>query len=382
MTAPPKDNLENHPQLPDNRVLHPLFGNFCTTETFSLKTHVGGSHHTHYEAHLDDPVKKTWTVSKIVTVTEDSFHAWKRKSTTGSQVMKAKLNFRDALKLMGQLEKDHKDKPHNFEKLYPDAPVLGFLHYRAFAEREGYVYDTKDIPHARPNPRVLPLGCNFYQSDIDSANSHVQRHEDEFDNNGPQSKLPNTHFLLDNFTAAAHRDDFQTSLNGTRAMALLDRFVDQVEAAKEHLIEYCEKYAAMGYGGLIDDADNELRLAESTLRQLRAYHVDTTEYDNFLTQCRITTFVLHAEGLFDLMNKGKGDFSANEALFQSRVTQAIDLFKKIDSSEEGAKTLQNMIVQTPAPAVPSAIGAFIDNYRLERPKYGTPPAAAPKGPRP
>ncbi|HYD18044.1 MAG TPA: hypothetical protein VEF76_06170 [Patescibacteria group bacterium] len=376
-----KDDLDpdRHPRpLPDNKVLHPLFGNHCTTETFSLKSHRPGSHYTHYEAHLDDPVKKTWTVSKVVTVSEDSFNPYKRKNATHTHLVKNKLNFRDAVTLLGSLEKEHKDKPLQYETLYPDAPVLGYIHYKAFAEREGYVYDTKGLPHARPNPRVLPLGCSFHQSDVDSANAHVQRPEDEFDNNGPQSKLPNAHFLLDSFTAAAHRDDYAASLNGVRAINLLDRFVDQIEIAQGHLTEYCDNYAKLGYGGLIDDADTALRLAESLLRQLRAYHVDTSEYDNFLNQCRITTYVLHAEGLYDLMGKGKGDFDANETLFQARVTQALDIFKKIDTSEDGAKTLQNMIVQTPAPTVPAAIGNFVQNYRAERPKYGQ----TPKPPKP
>ena len=367
--------------IPGPHILHPLFGTYCSTESFSVRNFKGGSQHQHFEAYLDDPVKKTWTVSKVVTTTQSGFNPYREKNSTTTSLVKGKVNFKEALELLGTNEKDCRDKPLAYDKLYPDAPMMRFVHYKAFAEREGYVYDTNGKPHARPNERVLPLGCTFYQSDVDSANQNNERPAAEFDNNGPASKLPNSHFLLDRFNTAAHKNDYQTSVNGLRALSILDHFVDQIEQTQKHLDEYCEKYSQMGFGGLIDDADTTLRLAESSLKQLRAYGVDTTEYDRFVLQCRVAAYVLHAEGLYDLMNKGKGDYAANEALFQSRVTQALDNFKKIDSSESAHRTLENMIVQTPKPEAPAAIGDFVKQYRRQRAGYGDPaPAAAPPKP--
>lgn len=392
MSGPGKDNIpsdQNPHPVPDNKVLHPLFGTFCMSETFSAKTGKPGvQQHQHFEAHLDDPVKKTWTVSKVVTTIQGGFNPYRQKSTVSTHLVKSKVSFKEAVEQLVALEKDCKDKPALFSTLYPDAPVMGFLHFKAFAEREGYVFDTNGKPHARPNARVLPLGFTYNVEDVDSANSRVLRPEDEFDNNGPASKLPNTHFLLDNFTKAANKDDFQTSLNGQRAMNILDGFVDHIEKANTQLEKYCKDYRLGGQGGLIDDADRSLQLAESSLRQLRAYGVDTTEYDHFVLQCRVAAFVLHAEGLYDLMNRGVGDYNANEALFQLRVRQAIDTFKKFDPSESAHRTLENMIVQTSEPQVPDAIGGFVQKYRVQRGKFSgtgaTPaaPATPPKGPKP
>lgn len=382
MTAPDNHDFDKdaHPKaLPDNRVLHPLFGTYCSTETFSEKGQKNGDRHVHYEAHLDDPVRKTWTVSKIVTDTRTGINPYRPKVTNHVHPVKAKVNFREAAGILADFERDCLARPATFGRLYPDAPAMGFLHFKAFAEREGYVFDTQGKPHARPNLNALPLGCSFYQEDVDSASRHVERPADEFDNNGPASKLPNTHFLFDQFTQAVHRSGYSDSLNGLRALSLLDRFADLVDEAHGHLSEYCEKYSQLGYGGLIDDALGQLDLAESALKQLKAYNVDTTEYDSFLLQCRITCHVLHAEGLYDLMNKGLGDFDANEAAFRKRTAEALAAFSKIDSSEAGHKTLQNMIVQSPEPKVPDAIGHFIRNYRAERKKFG---ASSPPPPKP
>lgn len=389
MSSPNKDNFDKNaaPQpVADNKVLHPLFGTYTRTESFNVKnTKQGTAQHLHYEAHLDDPVKKTWTVSKIVTDTYTGFDPNRAKTTAAVHLVKNKVNFKEALELLGSLEKDCKTKPQIYDTLYPDAPVMGFAHYRAFAEREGYVYDINGKSHARPNEQALAPGFVYSQTDIDSANAKLQRNADEFDNNGPASKLPNTHFLLDNFTKAANKNDFQTSTNGLRALNILDRFVGYIEQAQQSLDDYCKKYTQMGQGGLIDDAETALGLAESSLRQLRAYGVDTAEYDNFVIQCRVAANVLHAEGLYDLMNKGKGDFNANEALFQNRVKQALDAFKKIETSENAHRTLENMIVQSPAPTVPNAIGEFVTRYRAQRAKFpdASPSAGGtPKTPKP
>jgi hypothetical protein len=97
--------------------------------------------------------------------------------------------------------------------------------------------------------------------------------------------------------------------------------------------------------------------------------------------------VLHAEGLYGLMHQGKGDFDANEELFKSRVNQAMEAYKQIDNSDDGLKTLKNMIVQTPEPQVPAAIGAFVDRYKGARKNYdhpqpGTAAKDKPKPPKP
>ena len=382
MTAPHDRHFDKDSRpgaVPDTRVLHPLFGDYCTTETFAEKNvRTGQKKHVHYEAHLEDPVKKTWAVSKVVTISDRN-----DKTTNHVHLVKNKVNFKQAVEILAGFEKDCRANPAAFDATYPDAPVMGFIHHKAFAEREGYVFDINGLPHARPNPHALPLGCSFYPEDVDRSNDHMERPADEFDNNGPASKLPNTHFLLDQFTSAAHGNSHADALNGLRALNLMDRFADLIGEVHESLVEYCEKFSELGYGGLIDDALARLDIADSTLKQLKAYGADTTNFEDFALQCRTTCYVLHAEGLYDLMNKGLGDFDANEAAFRKRTAQAVESYRKIDASEEGHKTLENMIVQTPEPRVPDAIGHFVTRYREERKKFGgdtpRPAAGAPKG---
>jgi hypothetical protein len=97
--------------------------------------------------------------------------------------------------------------------------------------------------------------------------------------------------------------------------------------------------------------------------------------------------VLHAEGLYDLMNNQKGDFAQNEMLFKERVNKALEGFRKIDSSERGLKTLQDMIVQTPKPQVPDSMTAFLQNYATQKDAFraknhpgATPKPQGPKAP--
>jgi hypothetical protein len=369
---------------PDNEVLHPIFGTYCRTETFSATDSEKKTSHIHCEAYMDDPVAKTWTVAKVVRLPEYAgINPYKRKVSTHVHKIKSKVSFREAVAELAAFEAKCKEKPAAFSALYPDATVMEYAHFKAFAEREGYVFDAKHIPHARPDAQALPAGCSLIEEDIESANKHLARPADEFDNNGPVSKTPNAHFLLDHFTRAAHGNDYKSELASLRVLNILDRFVGQIENAQAKLSEYCNKYHELGHGDLITDAENILVTAEASVQQMKAYGVDTATFESFVLQCQISCYALHAEGLYGLMKEGKGDFDANEALFKSRVNQAMEAYKKIDDSDDGLKTLQNMIVQMPEPKVPDAIGAFVTRYKNLRKDYEHPQpgqAAAKKKP--
>lgn len=375
MSGPePKDsngNIIPPSAVPDNKVLHPLFGTYTRTETYNVTGQKPGTtYHLHCEAFLDDPVAKTWTVSKVARITEQhSVNPDIKKTVSHVHKVKPKVSFKEAATALAEFEKQCKEKPHTIKPLFPDAPAMGFTHFKAFAEREGYVFDTQGLPHARPNARALPIGCIFNQEDVDSANKNAARPDDEYNNSGPASRAPGTHFLLEQFTRAAHSQDFNTATSGLRVLNILDRFVEQIEQAHKNMQEYCQKYEQLGQGDLITDAEKTLKMAESSIAQLKAYGVDTTQFASFLQQCQITCHILHAEGLYDLMNKGKGDFDSNEALFKTRVNSALEAYKKIDDSDEGMKLLKNMIVQSPAPSVPATIGKFIDGYKEQRKGY-------------
>jgi hypothetical protein len=352
--------------------LSPLFGSHCASQTYGLKAYVRGSYHIRLDAYIDDPVKKTWTVQKTTIVTEATgsglfFGNGRERTRTQVQKIKTRASFNDVLDEMLHFEKLCQSRAGDYVVQNPDAEAMGFTHFRAFAEREGYVFDTQGQPQARPHKDVLPASAaGFVQSDIDRADRRLQRPENEFDNNGPASKAPQTHFLFDQFTRAVHVHSMDDKMAELRVLDILDRFAQQVHLAHDSLQTYCKKYHELGQGGLIDDALDALRLAGAAVRQLKAYGVESAEFESFVLQCKITCNVLHAEGLYDLMNRGEGDFTQNEILFRQRVDKAIETFRRIDDSEQGIKTLQDMIVQTPRPEVPEAMTAFLQNYDAQR----------------
>jgi hypothetical protein len=190
-------------------------------------------------------------------------------------------------------------------------------------------------------------------------------------------KIPDTHFLFDGFNKPAQREGLDESLAHVRILNIFDRFAGYIQTAGDKMEDYCRNYRNLEQGALILEAEEALDTAESVLRQLSPYGVDTAPFAHFVLQCRITCHVLHAQGLYDLMLQGKGDFTQNEFMFKRRVSQAVEAFKKVDSSDKSLQLLQDMIVQAPKPEVPAAIALFLDNYQKQRAEAGTRKPSAP-----
>lgn len=378
------NTAENTPAsrtLRPKKCLEPIFGASCRTQSFAPNDHIPATHFVYFEIWLDDPLKKTWTLSKIVH-SNPAADAPENESVYTS-VIKSTRTFLEALKDIAAIEQDWRKNSNQVTPLPPEPSQMGFSHFRAFAEREGYIFDYQGCPHARPLQDVLPPLAIFDLRDIETADKNLQRPENEFNNNGPASKIPQTHFLFDNFTRATHKNSLEESLNQLRVMDIMDTFTRFIETAHEKMTGYCENYHMLGYGQLMAEADSALASAESTMKQLKAYGLDIKELESFVLQCQITCHILHAQGLYDLMSNGKGDFEQNEAQFKEHVTHAITAFKKIDGSEQGQRMLENMIVQAVRPEVPAAIGLYLENYKSRRESFikkPMPPSAPPAPP--
>lgn len=359
------------PHDAERKNLSPLFGSHCASVTYALKAYVRGSYLVRLDAYMDDPVRKTWTVQKTSTITEPAngpfFFGSGERTRTQVQKLKTRGTFNDALAELQKFEKNCQSRNNEYTPQTPTAEDMGFKHFRAFAEREGYVFDLGGDGLARPHRDVLPASpAGFAQGAIERADRHLARPENEFDNNGPASKAPQTHFLFDQFTRAAHVHSMDDKLAELRTLDILDRFANHIRSAHDSLQTYCGKYSELGHGGLIDDALDALQMADIALRQLKAYGIDGADFDGFVLQCKATCHILHAEGLYDLMSRGQGDFAQNEALFRKRTEWAAELFAQIDPSPHARERLQDMIVQTPKPAVPDAIGAFLSQYDAQK----------------
>ena len=367
-------------------ILQPLFGSYCRTSSFRwLTCPQSGEHILHLEAFVDDPIKKTWTVQLVDSIIENRHSVFKTIHRVETKTVLSAGTFLDVLDQLCTFENDNTQDSAHFQTTLPDRQMLGWRHFKAFAEREGYVFDTQGVAYARPDINAFPPDAQFSKQDIHSANNNMQRPADEFHNTGKQSKVPQTHFLLDHFRVAAKKK----TIPQVRIISHMDNFAAHITEMHQKLETYCQTYQNLGKGGLVQEAEQALDKAESDLKQIKAYGLNVESFERFTHECRITCAMLHAMGIYDLMVTGKADVATNEAVFQNRLDQALALYKKIDPTTEGQHALEFMITHAEQLIVPPAIKAFLDGHAKARAEFygdappdqaGTPPPPPPKPP--
>lgn len=330
----------------------------------------------HLEAYLDNPLQNTWTVQLVDEVVENRNSVFKMQAYSEARTLKSGISFIDAIDMLAAFEKDIEGDTGNFRPTVPNATLLDFLHFRAFAEREGYVYDVSGSAQARPDANALPPDAFFYEADVERADKHMQRPPEAFQDGNVQSKIPHAHFLFDHFRVAAQK----RAIPETRVISLMDHFVGHISTMNQKLHEYCATYEQLGKGGLIIDAEQSLDTAFSVLNQLKAYGLDISGFEKFAQECRVTCGMLHAIGIYDLMSRGKADTVVNEPIFQKRLSDTVAAYKKIDASSEGEATLKHLITHAERPEVPPAIQAFLDGHKKARDAFYRP--APPRSPPP
>lgn len=357
----------NKPATP----LSPIFGSHCRTQTFSFKPTRYDGHHIYYEAFMENPVTKMWTVRRISLIDDP------KNRRVSTNVVKNGLSFAGAIALLNTQEKDLLKGTQNYEPRQPDAKMMGFIHFRAFAEREGYVFDVAGYPHPRPNPHTIPDSGTFLLADIESADKNIARTLEDFGDAPQTGRMPNTLFVFEAFNRSAAPAGSQANLATMRALDILDRYVQYVTHARDKMAQYCENYAQLGQGTLIADAEKALQLAEACTRQLKPYGVETREFERFILQMQVVCHVLHAQGLHDLMRRSLGDFAQNDAAFKDRLNGALSTYQKLDPTELGALQLKEAVLGISVPVLPTSINSFIDNYNRQRadfnPQQPTPP---------
>lgn len=371
---------------PAGSELDPMFGTHCRTISFAARHTRHEREHLHFEAYRVSPDASDWAVQRIT-------HIVRRDGKSDVRVEKtqAGMPFAHAMRFMAQLEKNHSGNTDDFKTLYPDAPALGFLHFRAFAEREGYVFDKRGIPMPRPQAGMLPATSEFSADDIAQADRHAARPASEFGLNPPGKRLPSTLFVFDMFNRHATRDSKSGDIGALRALHLLDTFVGQIELMQKSLSQYAASKNRLDDAHLITTAEQALVQARNSLRQLKGYKVDITAFEKFADECAIVVNVLHAQGLYDLMYRHVGNFDIHEKKFHACATRALAVYdglEKIYAEREpagafvqGRKVLQDMLTQSPPLSVPDAIGDFIARYKqqkAERDKALSQPAQPPK----
>lgn len=361
--------------------LTPLFGTRCRTEGFARKDPlVGRAQYLYYEAYRDHPQADSWTVRQYV-VTESSQDG-KSYITTG--ILDHRLPFARALALLARHEGENHKQPTLYSPLFPNAAALRFNHFRAFAEREGYVFDIDGKPHARPGPGLVPEGATFDQAALDAADRHLERPLEEFGPVPLARRLPDTLFLFDAFNRRAIGKQQGSELAGLRVLNLMDGFVGRIDKMNAALAAYAAAHLSPAAPVHIATAEKELVQARNQLRQIAAYGMDVSAFEKMADECSIVIQVMHAQGIYDQLRRSPAQFDDLEAQFKKCANQAMalytDLAKKLPQppkGDEGYVALQEMIIQGGAPVLPGTIATFVTRYRQQRNLMIAPAKAAP-----
>ncbi len=374
--------------------LLPVFGTRCRSQGFAyIHPNAGTEQYVHFVAFREAANADRWTVQRVThTGNAKTGENWAKADTLGQH-----MGFEDALEMIAQYEGYHRGNTQGFRPLFPDIPALGFEHFRAFAEREGYVFDREGKAHARPAHGVLPEGAEFSAEAVASADKNCQRPPHEFGPAAPSRRLPDTLFLFDAFNRKAIGKKHSSELAGLRVLNLMDTFVRHIENFSTQLQGYRADYLKPGGSARISAAELSLVQARNQLRQMQAYGVDTAAFEKLTQECAIIACVAQAQGTYDQLRRHMGNFDELETLFKTRASEALRLYEALEKGSvikdkdaaskyaEGYTALQEMMIQGGAPSVPGAIMTFVERYRAERARLiPAPPAghAPPKPPAP
>lgn len=349
------------------KILHPMFGVYCRTESFA-DTKEKDRLHVYLEAFLDDPVKKTWSVN-LVTLAKQ----------IAVKPIKQGMPFPLAIELLQREEKRYRDMPSRFKPLFPEAPHMAFQHFRAFAEREGYIFDIDGVPHARPTWHALPPAANFHSADIERANKNLQRPETEFDGHGLSDKIPSTFFIFDDFNRACMRSSLETQAQKKRVLEITDSVVLQIDLAYRKMQEYCQQHASPGAKKLNEEAEDALFQAKNLIKQLKAYKVLTTPFETFVRQCHLVNHALHAKGLYNKLRQSTASLLEYKDEYRQQLSLLLTLFRQDGASDEDVEHMGKMVT-FPDMSVPSGIPYFLENYKRTREKYNPPTSGSSSAP--
>ncbi len=368
----------------------PLFGTRCRTQGFSHdKARDGVVQHVHVAAIRTAPDTDIWAVQRR-THNHDprTGESWVRVDT-----VRQNASFTDALNTLAEYEAEYRADPA-YAPLFPAAEGMGYDHYRAFAEREGYVFDRTGKAHARPAPAELPADAEFDDTAIASADTHLKRTAADFGSAATPRRLPDVLFLFDAFNHKAIGKKHNNEMAALRVLHLMDTFVQHIESYAAHLGAYCADHLRAGAHNHLALAGNSLIQARLQLRQMGGYGVDVTAFEKMTMECDIIVAVVHAQGTYDMLRRQHGNFEELETVFKNRAAEAMRLYRQLDKTEtglnkdsllqyaEGYTALQEMMIQGGAPAAPAGIRHFIARYKDQRTRMIAPQPPHPKPPAP
>lgn len=254
----------------EQRPLHQEDGSYA--EEFAWKEY--------HEAYQNQDGDRLWTINKV-----------KIEKDNGQIIIKGRPQaenhtFMQALESLAQFETFQKSQ-------YPDQDpaeeirTLGLKHFKAFAEREGILWDKRETPHILPHPEAIPPGA-FKPEDIEAARKAAQK-------TAELPAPPQGDILAEIFNAAATTGNLDLALDGLIRESIIDKFHGQLSSFRTNFSYLISDYRQEEY-----NANNISNLTQLTKRSSKIIYCITTEYKGYDRYSKVKKARRHGFALYDL----------------------------------------------------------------------------------
>ena len=348
----------------------PLFGTYCRSIGFKQKDMPDGAY-DYLEMFQDNERDDIWCIQRIsvMPVLNDKL--------IDGRITRNDLTFKKALYKLVEFE----ISGHAEEVMEPAGETLeelGFKHFIAFSEREGYYYSNynKKI-YERSEGSDNPINGKAFESDIKRANECWNTANKDMQPAPSPMMAAKNKMLSELFRRASSKANLEDVLKSKDTIEAVDGFVLVIERSLKDLNEYIDVYQELGKGEYIIDALKRLDMASEQLKPIRKHGLDTKEFEHFVDLCKVTCHVINCQALFDIIDKelyshydGAGSNAdqkkRNTNDLKEKLQEAKKLYKKIGGTTEELQILEASVVQGGKPKIPDTYTNFLKNYKKRK----------------
>jgi hypothetical protein len=346
---------------------NPVFGDYCRTFTYQSEI-AGVSTEQYIEAYCSDPTAGLWTVTNIATIEVDGQKG--RKITP----LKEGVPFTDVLTVLYQNEAMWSDATFEHKLVEKSVKETGQHHFKILASKEGFIFDSLDIPRLRPNALGLPQG-QFTDKSLKEASQYYDpanfgKHYTTLVARGVLGELFNKSHNAGVNISVKDLEKFSSQL------AIERQVLNKLGTVQNNLGEYIRTYVRGQRGSLILDSLELLEgkkgflgstrgSAVEDLEKLRALGYPATDViEQKIIEMKACIKIIHARCLYamatihDPANKNGNMSQMRDALFEA-ATYLKDV--KNNSLPTKVEELEKLIVslQSDKIIVPEALNSWI-----------------------
>lgn len=339
------------------------------------------------QAYQTDPLAGLWTVQDV-----EIKHDGQKMPTYVPKDYKD-IPFVDAMKLLAQFENNRtkmtRDDQNEYEIIGQTAEEMEFLHYLAYAEREGLIADETGRLHIRPHELALPENCVIDQKDL-------QRADERWDSkNLKAQKSPLVAFQVQNLSELFSRAvqpgiNPENILNRTveKRIEVLERFMTHIEQCHKFQQKYVDEFRKLGRAHLIENAEEELVKAREMIVKKTVWGVSSEFKDvempyiqafkDFIDSEAVKLILLHVqamqtinnEGLFDSRSniKQSEQLDMNSKEIETRLKKAEGFYKNMGCADQDITNMRYFALNK-EPQVSAQLQAVAQDFSSKKEAY-------------